>query len=196
MPFPSTRSGSGSRSGTSTWPHSSHRFPIGSRRRRRSRRRPTPTCGAGSRRSPSSSVAKGRELRTRIRSVENTRRITRTMEMVATSKLKRAQDRVVGARPYAAVLREMLADLYSPELADRFPLLRQPAKINKAAVLLLTSNRGLAGGFNANLIREARGVIERLEKDGASVDLHVVGRKGLGYFRYVGRSVVTSRTDI
>lgn len=118
------------------------------------------------------------------------------MEMVATSKLKRAQDRVVGARPYAAVLRAMLADLYSPELADRFPLLRQPAKLNRAAVLLLTSNRGLAGGFNANLIREARGVIERLEKDGAAVDLHVVGRKGLGYFRYVNRPVATSRTDI
>ena len=118
------------------------------------------------------------------------------MEMVATSKLKRAQDRVVGARPYAAVLREMLADLYSPELADRFPLLRQPSKVSRAAVLLLTSNRGLAGGFNANLIREARGVVDRLEKDGAVVDLHVVGRKGLGYFRYAGRAVASSRTDI
>jgi F-type H+-transporting ATPase subunit gamma len=141
-------------------------------------------------------AGKGRELRSRIRSVENTKRITRTMEMVATSKLKRAQDRVVGARPYAAVLREILADLYSSELADRFPLLRQPAKVNRAAVLLLTSNRGLAGAFNANLIREARGVIERLEKDGAEVELHVVGRKGLGYFRYVGRRVASSRTDI
>jgi F-type H+-transporting ATPase subunit gamma len=118
------------------------------------------------------------------------------MEMVATSKLKRAQDRVVGARPYAKVLREMIADLYSPELADRFPLLRQPAKASRAAVLLLTSNRGLAGAFNANLIREARGVIERLEKGGAAIDLHVVGRKGLGYFRYVNRPVAASRTDI
>jgi F-type H+-transporting ATPase subunit gamma len=118
------------------------------------------------------------------------------MEMVATSKLKRAQDRVVGARPYAKVLREMIADLYSPELADRFPLLRQPAKTQRAAVLLITSNRGLAGAFNANLIREARGAIERLEKDGAAIDLHVVGRKGLGYFRYVNRPVAASRTDI
>jgi F-type H+-transporting ATPase subunit gamma len=118
------------------------------------------------------------------------------MEMVATSKLKRAQDRVVGARPYAKVLREIIADLYSPELADRFPLLRQPAKASRAAVLLLTSNRGLAGAFNANLIREARGVIERLEKSGAAIDLHVVGRKGLGYFRYVNRPIAASRTDI
>jgi F-type H+-transporting ATPase subunit gamma len=141
-------------------------------------------------------AGKGRELRGRIRSVENTKRITRTMEMVATSKLKRAQDRVVGARPYAAALREMLADLYSPELAAEFPLLRQPAKVERAAVLLLTSNRGLAGAFNANLIREARGVIDRLERDGVTVDLYVVGRKGLGYFRYAGRRVASSRTDI
>lgn len=141
-------------------------------------------------------MAKGRELRGRIRSVENIRRITRTMEMVATSKLKRAQDRVVGARPYAAVLREMMADLYSPDLADRFPLLRQPAKVNRSAVLLLTSNRGLAGGFNSNLIREARGVIERIERDGAAVELHVVGRKGIGYFKYINRPLATGRTDI
>src|SRR5579862_1212467 len=192
----SPRSGTGKPSSMRTWPPSSHRSPIASRRRRRSRRKPRPISAAGSKRSRSSSVAKGRELRGRIKSVENIRRITRTMEMVATSKLKRAQDRVVGARPYAKVLREILADLYSPELADRFPLLRQPPKIQRAAVLLLTSNRGLAGGFNSNLIREARGVIDRLEKDGASVDAHVVGRKGIGYFRYVNRTLATNRTDI
>ena len=69
-------------------------------------------------------MAKPRELRRRIRSVENTRKITRTMEMVATSKLKRAQDRVVAARPYAQALAEVLGDLYAPDLAERFPLLR------------------------------------------------------------------------
>src|ERR671919_108244 len=71
-------------------------------------------------------MAKARELKRRIRSVENTRKITKTMEMVATSKLKRAQDRVVGARPYAEALAEVIGDLYSPALAERFPLLRQP----------------------------------------------------------------------
>ena len=70
-------------------------------------------------------MAKGRELKGRIRSVESIRKITRTMEMVATSKLKRAQDRVVGARPYAQALAETIADLYSPALAEDFPLLRQ-----------------------------------------------------------------------
>ena len=141
-------------------------------------------------------MAKGRELKGRIKTVENTRKITRTMEMVATSKMKRAQDRVVAARPYAAALGEVMAQLYSPELAERFPLLRQPAQIRRAAVVLLTSNRGLAGGFNANLIREARARVAELERRGAQVDLHVVGRKGIGFFRYVNRAMVTERTDI
>lgn len=149
-------------------------------------------------------MAKGRELKGRIKSVEGTRKITRTMEMVATSKLKRAQDRVVAARPYARSLAQVIADLYTPELAERFPLLRQPAGAGgdtvpsggRAAVLLLTSNRGLAGAFNANLIREARSLIERLERGGATVDVHVVGRKAIGFFRYTGRQLATTRTDI
>jgi F-type H+-transporting ATPase subunit gamma len=141
-------------------------------------------------------MAKGRELKGRIKSVENTRKITRTMEMVATSKMKRAQDRVVAARPYANALGEVLSRLYSPELAERFPLLRQPARQRRVAVLLLTSNRGLAGAFNANLIKEARARVAELEARGAQVDLHVVGRKGIGFFRYVNRALLTARTDV
>jgi F-type H+-transporting ATPase subunit gamma len=141
-------------------------------------------------------MAKGRELKGRIKSVENTRKITRTMEMVATSKMKRAQDRVVAARPYARALAEVISDLYSPDLAEQFPLLRQPAQTRRAAVLLLTSNRGLAGAFNANLIKEARLLLERLESEGIQIDLHVVGRKGIGFFRYLGRTLDTARTDI
>lgn len=141
-------------------------------------------------------MAKGRELKGRIKSVENTRKITRTMEMVATSKMKRAQDRVVAARPYATALGEVLSRLYSSELAERFPLLRQPARQRRVAVLLLTSNRGLAGAFNANLIKEARARVLELEARGVEVDLHVVGRKGIGFFRYVNRALVTQRTDI
>jgi F-type H+-transporting ATPase subunit gamma len=147
-------------------------------------------------------MAKGRELKGRIRSVESIRKITRTMEMVATSKLKRAQDRVVGARPYAQALAETIADLYSPALAEEFPLLRQPraegegGEPSRAAVLLVTSNRGLAGAFNTNLIREARSLLARLDRDGVAVELHVVGRKGAGFFRYVGREMATVRSDI
>jgi F-type H+-transporting ATPase subunit gamma len=141
-------------------------------------------------------MAKGRELKGRIKSVENTRKITRTMEMVATSKMKRAQDRVVAARPYATALAEVISSLYSSDLAERFPLLRQPAQQRRVALIVMTSNRGLAGGFNANLIKEARAKIASLEGEGIAVDLHVVGKKGLGYFRYVGRPIASNRIDI
>ena len=141
-------------------------------------------------------MAKGRELKGRIKSVENTKKITRTLEMVATSKMKRAQERVMAARPYADVLTEVISSLYSAELAERFPLLRQPAVVRRAAVLVLTANRGLAGSFNSNIIKEARSLIARLGNEKVEVDLHVVGRKGLGYFRYIGRHVESSRTDI
>jgi len=141
-------------------------------------------------------MAKGRELKGRIKSVENTRKITRTMEMVATSKMKRAQERVMAARPFATVLSDVISSLYSADLAERFPLLRQPATVRRAAVIVLTANRGLAGGFNSNIIKEARNLIARLGAENVEVELHVVGRKGLGYFRYVGRNVESSRTDI
>jgi F-type H+-transporting ATPase subunit gamma len=146
-------------------------------------------------------MAKGRQLKGRIRSVQNTRKITRTMELVSTSKLKRAQDRVIAARPYAEALRDVLADLVTPELAEQFPLLRRPAPPAKggpkrAAVVLLTSNRGLAGAFNSNLIKEARRRIEALESEGHTVELHGVGKKGIGYFRYLGRKFALERMDI
>lgn len=146
-------------------------------------------------------MAKGRQLKGRIRSVQNTRKITKTMELVATSKLKRAQDRVVAARPYASALREVIADLVTPELAERFPLLRRPAAPGKggprrAAVILITSNRGLAGGFNANLIKEARRRIETLEAEGYEAELYGIGKKGIGFFRYLGRKFATERIDI
>lgn len=141
-------------------------------------------------------MAKGKELKGRIRSTENTRKITRTMEMVATSKLKRATDRVAAARPYALALGEVLSHVYSPELADRFPLLRRPAAPRTVALVVLTANRGLCGAFNANLLKEARTRIAELEGRGLTVELHVVGRKGVGFFRYVNRALASQRTDI
>jgi F-type H+-transporting ATPase subunit gamma len=146
-------------------------------------------------------MAKPRELRRRIRSVQNTRKITKTMELVSTSKLKRAQDRVVGARPYAQALVEVIGDLYSPALAERFPLLRQPGGggtrgVRRVALLLITSNRGLCGAFNANLIREARRRIEELQAQGAQAELHLVGKKGIGYFKFTRRPITSQRVDI
>ncbi|HEX8695186.1 MAG TPA: F0F1 ATP synthase subunit gamma [Longimicrobium sp.] len=141
-------------------------------------------------------MAKARELKGRIRSVQNTRKITRTMEMVATSKLKRAQDRVHAARPYAERLADVIRRLLTPELAGRYPLLRQPEKVRKAAVLLVTSNRGLAGAFNANLIREARSLLQRLRAEGTEAELHAAGKKGIGFFRFQGEDLRTAVSDI
>jgi F-type H+-transporting ATPase subunit gamma len=147
-------------------------------------------------------MAKPRELKRRIRSVQNTRKITKTMELVSTSKLKRAQDRVVGARPYAQALAEVIGQLYSPELAERFPLLRQPGQrgrgpgVRRAALLLITSNRGLCGAFNANLIREARRRLEELERQDAHTELHLVGKKGASYFKFTKRNIASQRVDI
>ncbi|HKR55635.1 MAG TPA: ATP synthase F1 subunit gamma [Gemmatimonadales bacterium] len=143
-------------------------------------------------------MAQARELRRRIKSVQSTRQITRTMEMVATSKLKRAQDRVVAARPYANALAEVIGDLYAPDLAERFPLLRQPGEkgVKRVALIGVTANRGLCGAFNTNLIREMRRRIADLEGQGAQVDLHLVGRKGAAFFRFTKRAVASQRTDI
>jgi len=146
-------------------------------------------------------MSTSRALKGRIRSITNTRKITRTMELVATSKLKRAQDRVVSSRPYAEALREVIADLVTPDLQAQFPLLTQPLAPgrggpSRAVVILVTSNRGLAGGFNSNLIKEARRRIEALEAEGYTVELIGVGKKGIGYFRYLGRTFRSQRTDI
>jgi F-type H+-transporting ATPase subunit gamma len=142
-----------------------------------------------------------RALLRRIKTVQNTRKITKTMELVSASKLKRASDRVIAARPYAEALRDVMADLMSPELVERFPLLRTPLPPSRggparAALLLATSNRGLAGAFNANLIKEARRRIQALEAEGYAVDLYAIGKKGAGYFRYMGRKPALDRQDI
>jgi F-type H+-transporting ATPase subunit gamma len=141
-------------------------------------------------------MSKARELKGRIRSVQNTRKITRTMEMVATSKLKRAQDRLGAARPYTQQLREVIARLLTPELASRYALLRQPETLGRAAIVLITSNRGLAGAFNANLIREARELLIDLRQKGVETELHIAGKKGIAFFRFQGEDLATARTDI
>ncbi len=142
-------------------------------------------------------MAQPRELRRRIRSTQNTRKITKTMELVATSKLKRAQDRVVAARPYATALAAVIGDLYSPDLAERFALLRQPGQSAKPiALVLITSNRGLCGAFNANLIREGRRRLQELQRAGRTVDLHLIGKKGIGFFKFAHQAIASQRVDI
>jgi len=142
-----------------------------------------------------------RALLRRIRSVQNTRKITKTMELVSASKLRRATERVAAARPYAEALGEVLGDLLTAELAERFPLLRTPASPAKggptrAAVVLVTSNRGLAGAFNSNLIKEGRRRMLALEAEGFTVDIHAIGKKGVSYIRFMGRKMALERIDI
>jgi F-type H+-transporting ATPase subunit gamma len=146
-------------------------------------------------------MAKTRELKRRIKSVLSTKKITRTMEMVSTSKLKRAQDRVISARPYAQALAAAIGDLLTPELAERYALLRTPLPPEKggpkaAAVLLITSNRGLAGAFNANLIKMAAARCQGLEAKGYQAELYLVGKKGIKFFQHARRTTALARTDI
>ena len=141
-------------------------------------------------------MSKTRELKRRIRSIGKTRQITRTMEMVSTSKLKRATDRVYAARPYASRLREVIGRLIDADLRARYPLLRQPETVSRAAVILITSNRGLAGAFNANLIRHARTLVQRLRDAGVEVEIHAVGRKGVSFLRFQKEPMATARIDI
>lgn len=141
-------------------------------------------------------MLQARDIKRRIRSIQSTRQITNTMEMVAASKLRRAQERVRSARPYASKLSEVISGLLTPELSQKYPVLRQPETVSRSALIVLTSNRGLAGAFNANIIRMAREVLSELRASGVEVELHLMGRRGIGYFSYVGEAMATARDDI
>ena len=124
------------------------------------------------------------DIRRRIRSVKNTQQITKAMKMVSAAKLRRAQDRVIASRPYAAMLRKMLenvaAAVAGDEQAGQNPLLAQRAE-QRILLVLITSDKGLAGAFNANLIKGAQRFIA--EHGGAAVRLELIGRKGRDFFR-------------
>ena len=137
-----------------------------------------------------------KEVRRRIKSVDNTKQITKTMEMVATSKLKRATDRVRAAEPYGDALGVVVKSLYAPEFAEKFPMLRQPEEVRNVAIVLVTANRGLCGGFNANLIREARILKESFEGKGIQPELHSVGKKGMVYFRFRKVELASINNDV
>jgi len=143
-------------------------------------------------------VAKAREIKRRIRSIDKTRQITKTMEMVAASKLKRAQDRVVAARPFDVFMRQVIAKVRegAGHAEEAFPLLRTRRLSDRAAVLVVTSNRGLAGGFNANLVRTARESLRQLEAERLTTELHVVGRRGATMLKYQGETIDRVVTDV
>jgi F-type H+-transporting ATPase subunit gamma len=118
------------------------------------------------------------------------------MEMVATSKLKKATDRVYAARPYGQALEAIVQSLFDRDLAEKFSLLRTPMETKRVAVLLLTANRGLAGAFNVNLIRKARDLMTRLRREGVETELHISGKKGVAFFRFQGEPIAQSWIDV
>jgi F-type H+-transporting ATPase subunit gamma len=122
--------------------------------------------------------------------------ITKTMELVATSKMKRTQERVVAARPFAQKLAEILASIDVEELRARFPLLVARDAVKRVAIVVLTSNRGLAGALNSNVIRLAKAQIAGAEERGASVDLHVFGKKGATAFRYARYTMASTSAEV
>ncbi|MDP7033615.1 MAG: ATP synthase F1 subunit gamma [Planctomycetota bacterium] len=131
-------------------------------------------------------MANTRDIVKRRKSVRNTKKITRTMELISTAKFKQASDRIKAAAPYADHLARVVGNLASSlgEEAGSHPLLRRPEKVEKVAVLVLAANRGLCGGYNVNLINAARSRVAELEAQGISVELHVVGKKAIQFFLF------------
>jgi F-type H+-transporting ATPase subunit gamma len=132
-------------------------------------------------------------LRRRIRTVKSTKKIAKAQELVATSRIAKAQERVTASRPYAEAITGVLTALASNATLDH-PLLTPRERVRRAGVLLITSDRGLAGAYNANAIRTAEQLMSRLRADGKEVALYVVGRKGVGYYRFRNRPIEASWT--
>ena len=132
-----------------------------------------------------------RLLRRRIKSVKSTQKITRAMEMIAASRIMKAQRRVNEARPYAEQLTTIIKGLAATNEAREHPLL-STNDVDAVAVVVLTSDRGLAGAYNANVLKKAERLFAEEESQGHTVDLYQVGKKGLGYFTFRGRRAVRS----
>ncbi len=132
-------------------------------------------------------------LRRRIRTVRSTKKIAKAQELVATSRIARAQERVAAAKPYSDAITKVLTALASNTDIDH-PLLTARERVRRAGVLLITSERGLAGAYNANAIRTCEQLISRLRADGKEVALYVIGRKGVGYYRFRNRPIEASWT--
>ncbi|MDH4085661.1 MAG: ATP synthase F1 subunit gamma [Nitrospira sp.] len=121
-------------------------------------------------------------LRRKIAAFKNTQKITKAMKMVAAAKLKRSQDRILAARPYAHKMRGVLSNLSQRVNRSAHPLL-QKREVKKIEVLVITSDRGLCGGFNGNIARKSAEFVRQCEAQGLTVGLSIVGRKGRDYFR-------------
>jgi F-type H+-transporting ATPase subunit gamma len=131
-------------------------------------------------------MAKARAIIKRRQSVQNIRKITRTMELIATARFKKALDRATEAEAYTRKIAELVADLGQTSGEVTHPLLVRRDPVQKALLLVLTSNRGLAGGYNGNVLRVATRTYQDSRAEGIPVTLEVAGKRGIAYFRFRG----------
>jgi F-type H+-transporting ATPase subunit gamma len=133
-----------------------------------------------------------RVLRRRIRSVQSTMKITRAFELIAASRIVRAQRAIAAARPYVAKMAEVVANLADTPDAASHPLFRDVESVRRAAIILITADRGLAGAYNTSVIRASERLIRQHEQAGHDIMLVTVGRKGESHFRYRQRPIAAS----
>ena len=140
-------------------------------------------------------MAAGKEIRGKIKSVENTKKITKAMEMVAASKMRKAQDRMLAARPYSEKIRNIAANLgqANPEYVHPF---MQVNDAKKVGVIVVTTDKGLCGGMNTNVLRVVTNKLRELQDAGVATDAVAIGGKGLGFLNRVGAKVVSHATGL
>ena len=137
-------------------------------------------------------MAKARAIVKRRKAVRNIRKITKTMQMIATAKFQKSLKRAVGTKPYTKKVRELVAELAASVGDVNHPLLRQPTdadRTGRVALVVITSNRGLAGAYNGSVLRASTAFIRQQEAEGKAIDLFVSGKKGIGYFNYQKRPI-------
>jgi len=140
-------------------------------------------------------MAGAKEIRTKIRSIRNTQKITKAMEMVAASKMRKAQDRMNAARPYADKIRNVIA-----HLAQAHPEYRHPytidREVKRVGYIVVSTDRGLCGGLNVNLFRRAIASMSDWHDKGVEIDIACIGSKGLGFFKRFGGRIVAEATHL
>jgi F-type H+-transporting ATPase subunit gamma len=141
-------------------------------------------------------MASGKEIRTKIKSVQNTQKITRAMEMVAASKMRKAQDRMRAARPYGEKIRRVAANLSHALTEYKHPFLIKRDPVQSIGFILVTSDKGLCGGLNTNVLRLVVGHMKELDARGTRYQATCIGNKGLGFMQRVGGKVVSNVTGV
>ncbi len=136
-------------------------------------------------------MAAGKEIRGKIKSVENTKKITKAMEMVAASKMRKAQDRMRAARPYADKIRNLAANLSTATPEYRHPFMHTHDDAKVAGFIVVTTDKGLCGGLNTNVLRVITAKLKELEAQGVKAEAVAIGNKGLGFLNRIGAKVVS-----